>query len=207
MIDLREILTTLKEDTFSVHKSDWNDANLYNDIAILCIDRGRAIFEFWNDRERYTDLTIDSKIMLKHWMERSSHLNFFRTPDGKFAKSSALETLKIRGFIVHHKDIDNARDVKHLAKIDARQRRERREALKFINDKQQFLDKHPDVRDVRDAGTCECCRKKSLVSYTFPEYQNLDPDSSLQECGYYCLACGWAIPGSRKATQEALKQL
>ena len=72
---------------------------------------------------------------------------------------------------------------------------------------QQFVAAHPNVRDVRDAGTCECCGRKSLVSYTFPEYQDLDPDPAIQYCGYYCLACGWAIAGYRQTTQEALKQL
>lgn len=137
MNDLREILTTLKKETFNVRESDWNDANLYNDIAILCIDRGRKIFDFWNENERYTDLPIFTRIILKDWMVTSSRLNLFRTPEGKIAKSSTLETLKMHGFIVHHKDIENARDAKHLAKIDARQRRERKEALRFFKDEER----------------------------------------------------------------------
>jgi len=63
---------------------------------------------------------------------------------------------------------------------------------------QEFLNAQPKALAVRFEGNCPVCRRDQLISWMHRDL--LDNNDALpgdEWCGYACLVCEWANPGSR----------
>jgi hypothetical protein len=62
----------------------------------------------------------------------------------------------------------------------------------------QLLSYWPQAFSIRYEGKCDCCHAATL--YTFQLFGDLPGgDNGKEQCGYFCVACGFSNAGSRAA--------
>jgi len=63
------------------------------------------------------------------------------------------------------------------------------------------------AEDIRFGGKCPACRRPGLWSFTLPQYNTTRVTAAgikEENCGYYCILCGWGNAGSRPVESDEL---